>query len=114
MRSYVIGRSPHADIVLPDPSVARRHAELVATDDGRVHLTDCDSEGGTWRRLGAGAGAGAGDGTPRWERLRQAFLDAGAALRFGEHETTARSLLAIAGVPIEADPATTRPVIPNP
>ena len=40
MRTFVIGRSPDADIVLADVSVARQHAELVITDDGRFHLND--------------------------------------------------------------------------
>jgi hypothetical protein len=43
MRTFVIGRSPDADIVLADASVARQHAELVITADGRFHLTDCGS-----------------------------------------------------------------------
>lgn len=90
MRSYVIGRSPYADIVLPDPTVARRHAELVATEDGRFHLTDCDAEGGTWRGLDAV------DGEARWERLRQAFVTPETPLRFGDHRATLRELLGLA------------------
>lgn len=95
MRSYVIGRSPYADIVLPDPSVARRHAELVATDDGRFHLTDCDADGGTWRGLG-GRGSDGASGEPQWERLRQAFVAPETPLRFGEHRATLRELLGLA------------------
>lgn len=100
MRSYVIGRSPYADIVLPDPSVARRHAELVATDDGRFYLTDCATETGSWRRAADDAAAGAPDTTgaePRWERLRQAFVSPEEPLRFGEHQATLSALLGLAG-----------------
>lgn len=85
-RSFVIGRSPYADVVLADISVARRHAELVATGDGRFHLTDCAGETGTWRRAD-----GQADG--KWESIRQAFVTADEPIRFGEHACTVRSLL---------------------
>ena len=87
MRSYVIGRSPYADIVLPDTSVARRHAELVVTDDGRFYLTDCATETGTWRRIPVA------EGGESWERLRQAFVTAEEPLRFGEQRATLSALV---------------------
>ena len=74
-RSFVIGRSPYADVVLAAPGVARRHAELVATGDGRYHLTDCGSEGGTWRQAGE---------TGAWEPVRQAFVALDEPLRLGD------------------------------
>jgi FHA domain len=40
-----IGRDPAAGVALRDPSVSRRHARLVAGDDG-VHLEDTGSRGG--------------------------------------------------------------------
>ena len=85
-RSFVIGRSPYADVVLADTGVARRHAEVVATADGRFHLTDCASETGTWRRAGA-----SDDGA--WEVVRQAFVAADEPLRLGDHHCTIQSLL---------------------
>ena len=87
MRSYVIGRSPYADVVLPDTTVARRHAELVVTDDGRFYLTDCATETGTWRR------SLAADGEEAWERLRQAFVTLEEPLRFGEQRATLAALV---------------------
>ena len=87
-RSFVIGRSPYADVVLADTSVARRHAELVATSDGRFHLTDCASQTGTWRRTGDGGTAG-----DKWESVRQAFVTLDEPLRLGEHRCTIQSLL---------------------
>ena len=97
MRSYVIGRSPYADIVLADPTVDRRHAEVVTTEDGRLYLTDCVSEGGTWRRA-----ASKQDGeAPLWSRLRQGFVSAQEPLRFGEHEASLEALL---GAAAPADP----------
>ena len=83
-RSFVIGRSPYADVVLAAPGVARRHAELVATGDGRYHLTDCGSEGGTWRQAGE---------TGAWEPVRQAFVALDEPLRLGDHPCTVQSLL---------------------
>ena len=89
MQTLIIGRSPDADIVLADESVARQHAELVITDDGRFHLTDCDSDGGTWRSLARRGGEDI------WERTRQSFVAPSQPLRFGQHRATVRELLAL-------------------
>ena len=83
----MIGRSPYADVVLPETSVARRHAEIVVTDDNRFYVTDCASEAGTWRRVEPGAGE------EKWEPLRQDFVAADDVLRLGEHRCTLRGLL---------------------
>lgn len=88
MRTLVIGRSPDADIVLADATVARRHAELVITDDGRYHLTDCGGDGGTWRAVARR------DGAEVWERTRQSFVAARQPLRFGAYRATVEELLA--------------------
>ncbi len=85
-RSFVIGRSPYADVVLADTSVARRHAEVVTTGDGRFHLTDCAAPTGTWRRANGGE-----DG--KWEQIRQAFVAVDEPLRLGDHACTIQSLL---------------------
>ena len=39
LKTYVIGRSALADIVLADESVAPRHAEVVVTEDGHYFAT---------------------------------------------------------------------------
>jgi pSer/pThr/pTyr-binding forkhead associated (FHA) protein len=88
MRTFVIGRSPDADIVLADASVARQHAELVITDDGRFHLTDCGGGDGTWRAVAMRAGQEV------WERTRQSFVATGQPLRFGSTRVTVQELLA--------------------
>lgn len=87
-RTLVIGRSPFADIVVADASVAPHHLELVLTENGRLHATDCGSEAGTW------LGAGDADGAGAWTRVRQAFIAADQPLRLGEHVTSAARLLA--------------------
>jgi hypothetical protein len=106
LKTLVIGRSPFADVVLADASVASHHAELVVTDDGRLHLTDCAGGTGTWRR---DATEGAGDGG--WIAVRQAFVDPEEPLRLGDHPCTARDLLrmarepvAVHGAPVQARP----------
>jgi hypothetical protein len=73
-------------VVIADASVAPHHAELVLTDDGRLHLTDCATAGGTWRQ-----GEG-GDGAP-WHPVRQAFVAPDEPLRLGDHRCTAKELL---------------------
>jgi pSer/pThr/pTyr-binding forkhead associated (FHA) protein len=51
-RPLLIGRSPRCDLVLDDPTVSRRHAELVPADDGWI-VSDLSSTNGTrvngWR-----------------------------------------------------------------
>lgn len=89
VQTLIIGRSADADIVLADESVARQHAELVITDDGRFHLTDCGSDGGTWRSLARRGGEDI------WERTRQSFVAPSQPLRFGRHRATVRELLAM-------------------
>ncbi len=83
----MIGRSPYADVVLADATVARRHAEVVVTNDGRYYLTDCRTESGSWRRV-----TGESD-RDRWEKLRQSFVGADDLLRFGDHRCTIKELL---------------------
>ncbi len=45
-RSMVVGRGVSSDIAIYDPTISRRHAELVARDDG-VEVTDLGSSNGT-------------------------------------------------------------------
>lgn len=71
--------------------MAPHHAELIVTGDGRLHITDCATESGTWRRVHH---AGAAEG--RWEPVRQAFIGEDEALRLGDHACTARELIGAA------------------
>ena len=86
MRTLVIGRSPSADVVIADASLAPHHAELVLTDDGRLHLTDCATESGTWRQSDDRGGSA-------WHPVRQAFVARNQPLRLGDHRCTANDLL---------------------
>ena len=91
MRTYIIGRSPHADIVLADPSVARRHAELLRSDDGRLFLTDCASDNGSWILDASSTGFG------QWQPIRQGFVEPRDTLRLGEYRCTPSHLLELTG-----------------
>jgi FHA domain len=86
VRTFVIGRSPSADVVIADASLAPHHAELVVTDDGRVYVTDCATGTGTWVR-------GEGGSASEWQQIRQGFVRPDQPLRLGDHECTADDLL---------------------
>ena len=85
LRTLVIGRSPSADVVIADASLAPHHAELVITDDGRLYLTDCATDGGTW--------VSGGEGASGWQPVRQGFVRPDQPLRLGDHQCTAGDLL---------------------
>lgn len=89
MKTLVIGRSPYADVVIADLSVSPHHAELVVTDDGRLHLTDGGGAGGCWRQQSQAAG---------WTRIRQAFVRPDESLRLGDYPCRAGDLLRRAGL----------------
>jgi len=82
-RTYIIGRSRHADVPLADASVSQRHAELSFLDGGKVLLTDCKSTNGTYRILGDG----------RAVRVHHELIAATDTLRFGQITLSARELL---------------------
>ncbi|GAA2240727.1 FHA domain-containing protein [Kitasatospora cystarginea] len=48
VRIVRIGRESDNDLVVPDLSVSRHHAELHATPDGRYEIVDLDSHNGTY------------------------------------------------------------------
>jgi hypothetical protein len=95
LRTLVIGRSPSADVVIADASVAPHHAELVITDDGRLYLTDCATAGGSWRQREGREGV-------LWHPVRQAFVAPDEPLRLGDHRCTANDLLRHRGAPSAA------------
>jgi hypothetical protein len=89
LKTLVIGRSPFADVVIADTSVAPHHAEIVVTNDGRLYLTDCGTGTGTWRQRGTQEGADA----TSWSPVRQDFVDADEPLRLGDYRCTAAELM---------------------
>ena len=83
MRTYLVGRSAYADIVIADPSVAEHHAEIVVAGDGRFFVTDCAAGPGTWRLRPDG----------EWEAIRQGFVEPTDVLRLGDHRCVVAELL---------------------
>lgn len=83
MTRYSIGRNPDNDIVIQDPSVSRRHAELEGVGNRRYRLTDLDSSAGTFLFR---------DGI--WEQ-KASWNDValGDRVRFGDHETSVLNML---------------------
>ena len=111
--TYLVGRDPRCHHRLHDPSVSRRHAEVVPAPDGRFYVTDCASTGGTFVLRGR-----------EWTRIRQAWVGPSDRLRFGGHEMAAADLAtprggratpgsASAPAPPALDPAP-RPPAPDP
>jgi RsiW-degrading membrane proteinase PrsW (M82 family) len=47
--TLTLGRDPAADIIIGDPSISRRHAELVLLDDRRIFVRDLGGSNGTVR-----------------------------------------------------------------
>lgn len=75
MRLIRIGRNADSDIRFDDPTVSRRHAEVVVCEDGAVFVTDCASTSGSFVYV-----------NDQWMALRQGFVDLGSWLKFGNVE----------------------------
>jgi hypothetical protein len=77
MRRLRIGRSETNDVVIPDASVSRQHAEAVELGGGRFALTD----------LGSTFGTQVWDGQ-NWIAAKETEIRADTVIRFGEFRTT--------------------------
>ena len=84
--TYLVGRDPRCECRVDDPSVSRRHAEVVAAPDGRFYVTDRASTGGTFVLRGG-----------EWTRIRQAWVGPADRIRFGGREMAAADLAAGSG-----------------
>ena len=102
MRTLVIGRSPFADIVIAEASVASHHAEMVVTGDERYYLTDCGAATGTWLKDPAG-----GSSEGEWQPVRQTFVSIDDTVRVGDHVVRVADMLSMARRPEDsAEPGT--------
>ena len=72
MRLVRIGRSEFNEARLDDPTVSRRHAEMIVLADGRLFVTDCMSTGGTHVNVNG-----------QWSPIRQTYVEPNSQLRFG-------------------------------
>ena len=84
MKLLLIGRSAHADVIIPDASVSAYHAEVVMTADGRCHLTDRASAEGTYHRVSK---------ADPWTSVRQTFVEMSDQLRLGNYVCHVSDLL---------------------
>ena len=95
MRAWVIGRSADCDVAVNDPTVSRRHVEVVCLPDGYIHVTDRSTTNGTFVLEASG-----------WRQARQEFVGPAVGIRLGNYETTAAEIGAqcIGGVPPTPEP----------
>lgn len=84
MARYTIGRGADNDIIIDEPSISRRHAELIAEPGGSYRLKDIGSSNGTHIQHG-------GD----WQTLGEAAveIDPGTTIRLGQKIVTLTGLL---------------------
>ncbi len=68
-QTYVLGRGHRADIVIPHPSISRRHCEAVLRPDRSLQITDLGSANGCW--VGG-------------ESVQQAVVQPGQVFRLGD------------------------------
>ena len=81
-RKFTIGRSRECDIVLSDPSVNRKHAELIFMPDGKLFLIDCRSQNGTSLLENGKA-----------QPIRQEFLSPTDEVQFGDSAISVKDIL---------------------
>lgn len=82
LKTFIIGTSALADIVVDQEGVAPRHAELVVTDSGQFYLTDCASGLGTWRAAEDKRTKGE-ETAVSWLPVRQEFVGRADLIRLG-------------------------------
>jgi pSer/pThr/pTyr-binding forkhead associated (FHA) protein len=82
MKSYLIGRDLHCDVVIADPTIGRQHCELISDTDTHFILADRDSMNGTflWK---------AGD----WCRVTTVRVARDDKIRLGLYETSIEQLV---------------------
>jgi pSer/pThr/pTyr-binding forkhead associated (FHA) protein len=78
-----VGRDPDSELYLDHPTISSRHGELALTDDG-VFVRDCNSTNGTFIND---------------EPVKEAWLNAGQKLRFGDVELLVESTDARVAIP---------------
>jgi predicted component of type VI protein secretion system len=95
-RRILVGRSRDCDVVIPEPMVSRIHAEILCVDEAadRWVIRDLDSKHGLWAR---------------GQRVREAWIHAGAEVKLGPARLRFADLGARLGKEIDAliddDPA---------
>jgi predicted component of type VI protein secretion system len=86
MKTYLVGRSRKADIIIDgtNRTVSGKHLKLTEEDDGKYYILDCESTNGTYHQQGE-----------RWMQIKQSYVDIDEPLLLGRYKTNVRQLLAI-------------------
>lgn len=74
-RSFSVGRSRRCDLVVPDKSVSRVHAEFTLFSNGSLKVVDQGSKNGTYTQHNGA-----------WNRVREVLLDLNDTVRLGAVE----------------------------
>ncbi|PHS34934.1 MAG: hypothetical protein COA91_13825 [Robiginitomaculum sp.] len=82
MKIIRIGRQSFNEFILDNPTISRRHAELIVTDSHELYLTDCASTSGTFINVN-------GD----WKKIRQSFVELNTRVKFGDQDVVTRDIL---------------------
>lgn len=82
MGAYSVGRGEENDIIVPDSSVSRRHAELIEKQPGTYNLRDLGSVNGTYYY-----------GPDGWVPTHFAELERNDQVRLGTYTTSVGALL---------------------
>jgi pSer/pThr/pTyr-binding forkhead associated (FHA) protein len=82
MKSYLIGRDLHCDVVIADPTIGRQHCELISDSDTHFILVDRDSMNGTFLWKGE-----------EWSRIKTVRVARGDKVRLGLYETSIEQLM---------------------
>jgi hypothetical protein len=88
MPTYRIGRRTDNDIVIDEPSISRRHAEIFDVGDGTYRLRDLESRMGTLVR-----------GPNGWSPIDLVEVDSKTPIRLGNYKTTVAELLVLQSRP---------------
>jgi class 3 adenylate cyclase len=80
--SYLIGRDPKADAPIAHASVSRRHSKLALDEEGRLHLFDLGSKGGTFLHRGGA-----------WRPVSHDIVTTDEPVMFGTYRTTLARVL---------------------
>ena len=91
MDKWIVGRGKGCDIVVNFPTVSRRHV-IFREAGADIAVCDLSSTGGTHVMQ---------DG--RWTRVERAKVTPDEPIRLGDYKTTARALLAAAGINVAGD-----------
>jgi pSer/pThr/pTyr-binding forkhead associated (FHA) protein len=82
-KAFSVGRSKECDVVIADPTVSRRHAEIVVHSATDFVLVDCESKFGTFLRH-----------DDEWHPVSTTGVAIDDHIRLGQHETTVRTITA--------------------